>query len=66
MSISRVASVRRAYANTTHRKNTMQHIADVTFRFAAPRDAETVRAIEFEAGLRFISVGMPGLPMRRR
>ncbi|MFT4069163.1 GNAT family N-acetyltransferase [Paraburkholderia sp.] len=33
----------------------------VTFRFAAPRDADTIRAIEFEAGLRFASVGMTGI-----
>jgi predicted N-acetyltransferase YhbS len=42
-------------------KNTMQHLADVTFRLAAPGDAETVRTIEFEASLRFVSVGMPGI-----
>ncbi|AXF16447.1 GNAT family N-acetyltransferase [Paraburkholderia caledonica] len=39
----------------------MQHLADVTFRLAAPGDAETVRTIEFEASLRFVSVGMPGI-----
>ncbi|XUW92255.1 GNAT family N-acetyltransferase [Burkholderia sp. M6-3] len=39
----------------------MQHLADVTFRLAAPDDAETVRTIEFEASLRFVSVGMSGI-----
>ncbi|PMS32601.1 GNAT family N-acetyltransferase [Paraburkholderia rhynchosiae] len=39
----------------------MQQPAHVTFRFAAPHDAETVRTIEFEAGLRFVSVGMSGI-----
>ncbi len=39
----------------------MQQLADVTFRLAAPHDAETVRTIEFEASLRFVSVGMSGI-----
>ncbi|MBT2789885.1 GNAT family N-acetyltransferase [Paraburkholderia strydomiana] len=39
----------------------MQQLADVTFRLAAPGDAETVRTIEFEASLRFVSVGMSGI-----
>jgi GNAT superfamily N-acetyltransferase len=47
----------------------MSHDCTVTFRFAAPHDAETIRAIEFEAGLRFIGVGMTGIadapPMAR-
>ncbi|SMG57691.1 GNAT family N-acetyltransferase [Paraburkholderia susongensis] len=33
----------------------------VTFRFAAPRDAQAIREIEFEAGQRFASVGMAGI-----
>jgi GNAT superfamily N-acetyltransferase len=33
----------------------------VTFRFAAPHDASAIRAIEFEAGQRFVSVGMTGI-----
>jgi GNAT superfamily N-acetyltransferase len=41
----------------------------ITFRFALPHEAETIRAIEFEAGLRFVSVGMTGIadapPMAR-
>ncbi|MGF6963351.1 ribosomal protein S18 acetylase RimI-like enzyme [Paraburkholderia sp. WC7.3g] len=47
----------------------MLHDCAITFRFAAPHDAETIRAIEFEAGLRFVSVGMTGIadapPMAR-
>ncbi|MFM0525028.1 GNAT family N-acetyltransferase [Paraburkholderia strydomiana] len=39
----------------------MQQLAYVTFRLAAPGDAETVRTIEFEASLRFVSVGMSGI-----
>ncbi|APA87332.1 GNAT family N-acetyltransferase [Paraburkholderia sprentiae WSM5005] len=39
----------------------MPNDPDITFRFAAPRDAETIRAIELEAALRFISVGMAGI-----
>ena len=39
----------------------MQPPADIAFRPAAPHDAETVRTIEFEASLRFISVGMSGI-----
>lgn len=34
---------------------------DVTFRLAAPHEAETIRLIEFEAGARFASVGMAGI-----
>ncbi|MCC8394601.1 GNAT family N-acetyltransferase [Paraburkholderia sp. MMS20-SJTR3] len=33
----------------------------VSFRFAVPPDAHTIRAIEFEAGLRFVGVGMAGI-----
>ena len=39
----------------------MQHTATVTFRFALPHEADAIRAIEFEAGERFISVGMAGI-----
>ena len=47
----------------------MPNDCTITFRFAAPHDVETIRAIEFEAGLRFVSVGMTGIadapPMAR-
>ncbi|MGF6542705.1 GNAT family N-acetyltransferase [Paraburkholderia youngii] len=47
----------------------MSHDPAITFRFAAPHEAETIRAIEFEAGLRFVGVGMTGIadapPMAR-
>src|SRR4051794_23118477 len=50
-------------------RNPMQHTVPVTFRFALPHDADAIRAIEFEAGQRFISVGMAGIadapPMAR-
>jgi GNAT superfamily N-acetyltransferase len=39
----------------------MQHAPTVTFRFAAPHDASAIRTIEFEAGQRFVSVGMAGI-----
>ncbi|MFM0100673.1 GNAT family N-acetyltransferase [Paraburkholderia nemoris] len=39
----------------------MQHTSSLTFRFAAPHDADTIRTIEFEAGKRFVSVGMTGI-----
>jgi GNAT superfamily N-acetyltransferase len=39
----------------------MQQPAGVSFRFAKADDAETIRAIEFEAGARFASVGMTGI-----
>lgn len=39
----------------------MQHTCAVTFRFAAPHDASAIRTIEFEAGQRFVSVGMAGI-----
>ncbi|MEN8500260.1 MULTISPECIES: GNAT family N-acetyltransferase [Paraburkholderia] len=39
----------------------MQRAHAVTFRFAEPHDAAVIRAIEFEAGLRFVSVGMTGI-----
>lgn len=39
----------------------MQQASSVTFRFAAPHDAHAVRTIEFEAGQRFVSVGMAGI-----
>jgi len=39
----------------------MQQSPAVTFRLAMPHDAETIRAIEFDAGLRFIGVGMTGI-----
>ncbi|WP_233835862.1 GNAT family N-acetyltransferase [Paraburkholderia sp. ZP32-5] len=39
----------------------MQREPAVTFRFATPHDADAIRAIEFEAGLRFIAVGMTGI-----
>lgn len=41
----------------------------ITFRFAEPHDVETIRAVEFDASLRFVSVGMTGIadapPMAR-
>jgi GNAT superfamily N-acetyltransferase len=47
----------------------MQHSVPVTFRFALPHEADAIRAIEFEAGQRFIGVGMAGIadapPMAR-
>ena len=39
----------------------MQHVSNLTFRLAAPHDADTIRTIEFEAGQRFVSVGMTGI-----
>jgi GNAT superfamily N-acetyltransferase len=39
----------------------MQPAPTITFRFAAPREASVIRTIEFEAGQRFASVGMPGI-----
>ena len=39
----------------------MQHASPITFRLAAPHDAEAIRAIEFEAGQRFAGVGMTGI-----
>ncbi|HEX7913562.1 MAG TPA: GNAT family N-acetyltransferase [Paraburkholderia sp.] len=39
----------------------MNDAPTVTFRFAAPHDARTIRAIEFEAGERFLSVDMAGI-----
>ncbi|MFM0202946.1 GNAT family N-acetyltransferase [Paraburkholderia fungorum] len=39
----------------------MQHASKLTFRLAAPHDANAIRAIEFEAGQRFVSVGMTGI-----
>ncbi|RDK01065.1 GNAT family N-acetyltransferase [Paraburkholderia lacunae] len=39
----------------------MQQARTVTFRFAALHDAESIRSIEYEAGLRFASVGMAGI-----
>ncbi len=39
----------------------MQQASSVTFRFAAPLDAHAVRTIEFDAGQRFVSVGMAGI-----
>lgn len=39
----------------------MQPASTVTFRFAAPPDASAIRTIEFEAGQRFVSVGMAGI-----
>jgi predicted N-acetyltransferase YhbS len=39
----------------------MQQARAVTFRFAAPHDAESIRSIEYEAGQRFASVGMAGI-----
>lgn len=45
----------------TERNITMQQPVGITFRFAALQDAETIRAIEFEASLRFMSVGMAGI-----
>ncbi|CAE6723414.1 hypothetical protein R69746_01692 [Paraburkholderia aspalathi] len=39
----------------------MQHTPSLTFRFAAPHDADAIRMIEFEAGQRFVSVGMTGI-----
>jgi GNAT superfamily N-acetyltransferase len=39
----------------------MHHALAVTFRFAAPHDAQTIRAVEYEAGGRFMSVDMAGI-----
>jgi GNAT superfamily N-acetyltransferase len=39
----------------------MQPAPDVTCRFAAPHEASVIRTIEFEAGQRFVSVGMTGI-----
>ncbi|WCM22434.1 GNAT family N-acetyltransferase [Paraburkholderia bryophila] len=39
----------------------MPSASSVTFRFAAPSDANAIRAIEFEAGQRFASVGLTGI-----
>jgi predicted N-acetyltransferase YhbS len=39
----------------------MQHATAVTFRLAEPHDANAIRAIEFEAGQRFLSVDMAGI-----
>lgn len=39
----------------------MQDASGVTFRFAAPHEAEAVRAIEYEAAQRFVDVGMTGI-----
>ncbi|MEC5406101.1 GNAT family N-acetyltransferase [Paraburkholderia sp. MPAMCS5] len=39
----------------------MQQPVGITFRFADLQDAETIRTIEFEASLRFMSVGMAGI-----
>ncbi len=39
----------------------MQYASNLTFRIAAPHDAQAIRAIEFEAGQRFASVGMTGI-----
>ncbi|WP_345814850.1 GNAT family N-acetyltransferase [Paraburkholderia sp. PREW-6R] len=36
-------------------------LAAVTFRLATPDDAQAIRAIEFEAGQRFLSVGLAGI-----
>ncbi|NKJ50117.1 GNAT family N-acetyltransferase [Burkholderia sp. SG-MS1] len=39
----------------------MQPAPTVTFRFAAPHEASVIREIEFEAGQRFVNVGMTGI-----
>ncbi|HEX3636586.1 MAG TPA: GNAT family N-acetyltransferase [Paraburkholderia sp.] len=39
----------------------MQHASSLTFRLAALHDADAIRAIEFEAGQRFVSVGLTGI-----
>lgn len=39
----------------------MQNAPAVTFRFAEPRDANAIRAIEFDAAQRFYSVDMAGI-----
>ncbi|CAE6799539.1 GNAT family N-acetyltransferase [Paraburkholderia haematera] len=39
----------------------MHHTSIITFRLAAPHDADMIRTIEFEAGQRFVSVGMTGI-----
>ncbi|MFM0055176.1 GNAT family N-acetyltransferase [Paraburkholderia phytofirmans] len=39
----------------------MQHATGMTFRFAEQHDANAIRAIEFEAGQRFLSVDMAGI-----
>lgn len=41
------------------------NIADITFRVALPGDVESIRAIEFAAAQRFISVGMTGIAVAR-
>lgn len=42
-------------------KRPMQYAPAITFRFAEPHDANAIRTIEFEAGQRFVSVGMAGI-----
>src|ERR1700744_1860417 len=39
----------------------MQPTSRITFRFAEPYDAHAIRAIEFEAGQRFLNVDMVGI-----
>lgn len=39
----------------------MQHVPNLTFRFAVPHNAHAIRTIEFEAGQRFAGVGMAGI-----
>jgi predicted N-acetyltransferase YhbS len=39
----------------------MQHTATLTYRLAAPPDANAIRSIEFEAGQRFARIGMTGI-----
>lgn len=39
----------------------MSSEAAISFRYALPHEANTIRAIEFEAGQRFVSVDMAGI-----
>jgi GNAT superfamily N-acetyltransferase len=39
----------------------MEYALDLSFRFGALHDAPMIREIEFEAGQRFVSVGMAGI-----
>ncbi|MFP3183857.1 MAG: N-acetyltransferase, partial [Paraburkholderia sp.] len=39
----------------------MQDSLAVTFRLAVPDDTEAVRAIEYEAAQRFVTVGLTGI-----
>lgn len=49
------------HSQPRHPSPTSDLASAVTFRFAAPDDAQAVRAVEFEAAQRFVSVGMTGI-----